>query len=74
MKSHLDGRLKYIFSKFVGDAKIGTANTADSGVSVQTDLDKFKIDQQNSTGKDWENLGLFTTVSQETDHSFLTKS
>lgn len=48
--------------------------TQHSGVSVLTDFDKFKIDQQNSTGKDWENLALFTTVSQETDHSFLTES
>lgn len=43
--SNLDDRLKYIFSKFVGDAKTGTANTANSGVSVQADLDKLKTDR-----------------------------
>lgn len=63
MNSKLDDRLKYIFSKFMGDAKIGSANTANSEVSVQADLDKLKTDQQNSAGRLRE-LGLFTTATK----------
>lgn len=39
----------------MGDAKTGTANTENCGVSVQADLDKLKTDRQNFAGRDWEN-------------------
>lgn len=60
--NNLDDRSKYIFSKFVGDTKMGTTNTPNTRASVQKDLDKLEEGSTESCRKILRQLGLFSIL------------
>lgn len=58
----LNDRSEYFFSKFVGDTKMGTANTPKSGASIQKDLHKLEDRSTESCRERLRERGLFSPV------------